>query len=75
MELDIIAAKDFIAGKFRNAGDFDFIPDEQLEEIISALTTNISERLLKTIRPMMRNMFTNICSNPFRRNSAGIRLI
>ena len=22
MELDIIAAKDFIAGKFRNAGDF-----------------------------------------------------
>ena len=37
MELDIIAAKDFIAGKFRNAGDFDFIPDEQLEEIISAL--------------------------------------
>jgi len=30
MELDIIAAKDFIAGKFRNAGDFDFIPDEQL---------------------------------------------
>ena len=33
MELDIIAAKDFIAGNFRNAGDFDFIPDEQLEEI------------------------------------------
>ena len=77
MELDIIAAKDFIAGKFRNAGDFDFIPDEQLEEIISALVAIDDEylRLLKTIHPMMRNMFTNICSNPFRRNSAGIRLI
>lgn len=29
MELDIIAAKDFIAGKFRNAGDFDFIPEDR----------------------------------------------
>ena len=47
MELDIIAAKDFIAGKFRNAGDFDFIPDEQLEEIISALVAIDDEYLRK----------------------------
>ena len=45
MELDIIAAKDFIAGKFRNAGDF--IPDEQLEEIISALVAIDDEYLRK----------------------------
>ena len=49
MELDIIAAKDFIAGKFRNAGDFDFIPDEQLEEIISALVAIDDEYLRKKI--------------------------
>ena len=48
MELDIIAAKDFIAGKFRNAGDFDFIPDEQLEEIISALVA-IDDKYLKSV--------------------------
>lgn len=39
--------KDFIAGKFRNAGDFDFIPDEQLEEIISALVAIDDEYLRK----------------------------
>lgn len=47
MELDIIAAKDFIIGKFRNAGDFDFIPDEQMDEIVSALAAIDNEYLKK----------------------------
>jgi len=34
--------------KFRNAGDFDFIPDEQLEEIISALVA-IDDKYLRKI--------------------------
>lgn len=37
MEIDAVQARAFIAEKFRNQGDFDFMSDEDLNALIDAL--------------------------------------
>ncbi|MCH5279008.1 MAG: hypothetical protein J1E60_04380 [Christensenellaceae bacterium] len=37
MELDITMAREFIAGKFKNQGDFDFMNEEELNGLINLL--------------------------------------
>ncbi|MBO4878881.1 MAG: hypothetical protein IK064_04570 [Clostridia bacterium] len=37
MELDIQAAKEYIAEKFKNQGDFDFISEAEFNEMLDAL--------------------------------------
>lgn len=45
MELNLTEAKSFITDKFRNAGDFDFMNDEDMGAILSLLLSMDSEYL------------------------------
>lgn len=37
MELDLTQAKQYIAGKFKNQGDFDFIPEQEFSAMLDEL--------------------------------------
>lgn len=48
MELDLTGAKEYITEKYRNAGDFDFVPDDDLSSMLELLI-KLDDEYLKEI--------------------------